>query len=85
MHKTLPNDAWFNTQNKWSSRQNYQFTDIIYLDGWEDVVRWPLLNIMQICPVGDVFLGSIDTINSTKGANYVATEIKRYIAEVDQI
>jgi hypothetical protein len=30
-------------------------------DGWDNVIHWPLMDVMLVCPVGDVFIGSIDT------------------------
>ena len=29
------------------------------LDGWNNVVHRPLMNIMLSCPAGDIFLGSV--------------------------
>jgi hypothetical protein len=86
MRKSLLDDARFNTQKivelkTKSSIHKYGCT--ICSDGWENVVHRPLMNVMQICPAGDVFLGSIDTTGSTKDAAYVATEVKRYIVGVD--
>ena len=30
-------------------------------DGWDNVVLRPLMNIMLSCPIGDIFLGSVDS------------------------
>jgi hypothetical protein len=30
------------------------------MDGWDNVTRQPLMNIILSSPAGDIFLGSID-------------------------
>lgn len=54
----------------------------ICTDGWDDVNRRPLMNVMMTCPTGDVFLGSIDTTGQTKSATYIADELKVFIEKV---
>ena len=39
------------------------------LDGWDNVVHRPLMNIMLSCPAGDIFLGSVDTSGIRKQRN----------------
>jgi glycerol-3-phosphate dehydrogenase len=39
----------------------HKYGATIYYDGWNNVARCPLLNVMFACPSGDVFIGSIDT------------------------
>jgi hypothetical protein len=51
-------------------------------DGWDNVVRRPLMNVMLVCPVGDVFLGSIDTTGNKKNIGYIADKLKEYIEVV---
>jgi len=51
-------------------------------DGWDNVTRRPLMNVMLVCPVGDIFLGSIDTTGSKKDKSYIAGKLKEYIDEV---
>jgi len=54
----------------------------ICTDGWDDVNRRPLLNVMMSCPAGDVFLGSIDTTGQKKNMRYIADELKVFIEKV---
>jgi hypothetical protein len=55
----------------------------ICTDGWDDVNRRPLMNVMMSCPAGDVFLGSIDTTSQKKTMHYIADQMKVYIEKVD--
>ena len=48
-------------------------------DGWDNVVHRPLMNIMLSCPVGDIFLGSVDTSGNKKTKEYIAGELKNFI------
>ena len=54
----------------------------ICCDGWVNVTHRPLLNVMLVCPLGDIFLGSIDTTGNKKTAAYVAEKLYEYIAHV---
>jgi hypothetical protein len=54
----------------------------ICTDGWDNVIRQPLMNVMLSCPVGDIFLGSIDTTGNKKAKSYIATELKKFIDAV---
>jgi hypothetical protein len=54
----------------------------ICTDGWDNVTRRPLMNIMLSCPTGDIFLGSIDTTGNKKTKVYTATELKKFIDAV---
>ena len=51
-------------------------------DGWDNVNRRPLMNVMLVCPAGDVFLGSVDTTGEKKSMGYIAGEMKKYIREI---
>ena len=44
-----------------------------------DGVHRPLMNIMLSCPVGDIFLGLVDTSRNKKTKEYIAGELKKYI------
>jgi hypothetical protein len=48
-------------------------------DGWDNVIHWPLMNVILVCPVGDVFIGSVDTTSHKKTKKYIAEELKLYI------
>jgi hypothetical protein len=54
----------------------------ICTDGWDNVIRRPLMNVMLSCPMGDIFLGSIDTTGNKKTKAYIATELKKFIDAV---
>jgi hypothetical protein len=48
--------------------QNYihKYGATICLNGWDNVARHPLLNMMFVCPNGDVFLSAIDIMGKRK-------------------
>ena len=54
-------------------------------DGWDNVVHGLLMNVMLCCPVGDIFLGSVDTSENKKTKEYIAEKLKRYIEEIGPI
>jgi hypothetical protein len=54
----------------------------ICTDGWDNVTRQPQMNVMLLCPAGDIFLGSIDTTRNKKTKAYIATELKKFIEDV---
>ena len=54
----------------------------ICTDGWDNVTRRPLMNVMLLCPTGDIFLGSIDKTRNKKTNAYIATELKKFIEDV---
>jgi hypothetical protein len=54
----------------------------LVVDSWSSVNNHPLLNMMCVSPVGEEFLGAIDTSVHMKNAVYIADVIKRYVIEV---
>jgi hypothetical protein len=54
----------------------------ICTDGWDNVTRQPLMNVMLSCHAGDIFLGSMDTTGNKKMKAYIATELKKFIEDV---
>ena len=52
----------------------------ICIDGWDNIICQLLMNVMLSCPIGDIFLGSIDTSRNKKA--YIATELKKFINAV---
>jgi hypothetical protein len=54
----------------------------ICTDGWDNITRRPLMNVMLSCPAGDIFLGSTDTTGNKKTKAYIATELKKFIEDV---
>jgi hypothetical protein len=55
------------------------YSATICIDGWDNIIRRPLMNVMLSCPAGDIFLGSIDTTGNKKTKAYIATELKKFI------
>jgi hypothetical protein len=51
----------------WNSIHKYGTTT--YCDGWDIVIRRPLLNMMFTCPNVDVFLNCITTTGERKDAH----------------
>ena len=51
-------------------------------DGWSDTNSRPLLNVMLVCPAGDVFLGSVDTTGEKKDIAYTANVMAKHIEDV---
>jgi hypothetical protein len=45
----------------------------ICTDKWDNVTHRPLMNVMLSCPIGDIYLGSIDTTGNKKMKAYIAT------------
>lgn len=54
----------------------------IVSDGWSDVQRRPLLNILLVTPAGATFLNSIDTSGEVKNAPFIADVISAAIEKV---
>jgi hypothetical protein len=40
------------------------------------------MNVMLVCPTGDVFIGSVDTIGHKKTKEYIAGELRTYIEAI---
>ena len=51
-------------------------------DGWDNVVHRSLMNVMLVCPVEDILLGSIATTGNKKDKEYIAEKLKEYIEAV---
>jgi hypothetical protein len=51
-------------------------------DGWNNVIHRLLMNVMLVCPAGDIFIGSVDTTGHKKTKEYIAKELKMYIEAV---
>ncbi len=51
-------------------------------DGWFDVRKPPLLNLLVISPKGEMFLKAVDTGGETKDAAYIAGQLIDCIREV---
>jgi len=55
---------------------------IVCLDRWTNTNSCLLLNVMLVCPLGDAFLGSIDTTRERKDIAYTMNTIVKYIEEI---
>ena len=51
-------------------------------DGCNNVIHRPMMNVMLVCLVGDVFIGSIDTTSHKKTKEYIAGELRTYIEAI---
>jgi hypothetical protein len=51
-------------------------------DGWDNVAQHPLLNIMFVCPSGNVFIGSINIEGEWKDAHYICNPLVGYIKTI---
>ena len=54
----------------------------IVSDGWSNVQRKPLINIMILSPRGEKFVHAIDSVGSIKSGPYIADIISSVIDEV---
>jgi hypothetical protein len=60
----------------------HKYGATICFDGWDNIARCPLLNVMFACPSGDVFIGSIDTTREWKDAHYICNALAKYIETI---
>jgi hypothetical protein len=51
-------------------------------DGWSDVRRRPLLNLLVVSPKGELFLKAVDTCGEVKDATFIAARLTEAIHEV---
>jgi hypothetical protein len=65
----------------------HKYGTIIYFDGWDNVAKHPLLNVMFACFNGDAFLSGINTMREHKDAPYICNGLVGCIkiVEVDNI
>jgi hypothetical protein len=54
----------------------------ICLNAWDNVIHRPLMNVMLVCPVGNVFIGSVDTPSHKKTKEYIARELRTHIEAI---
>jgi hypothetical protein len=54
----------------------------ICLDGWDNIIHRPLMNVMLVCIAGDVFIGSVDMTGHKKTKEYIAGELRTYIEAI---
>jgi hypothetical protein len=72
MRTTLiePTKKHMEVEVKKATKQSIEvYGTTICTDGWDNVTRRPLMNVMLSCLAGDIFLGSIDTIGNKKQEN----------------
>jgi len=66
-----------------SFQESLQLTGAtITSDGWSDVRRRPLLNLLVVSPKGEMFLKAVDTGGETKDVAYIAGQLIDCIREV---
>jgi hypothetical protein len=85
MRTTLiePTKKHMEVEVKKATKQSIEvYGTTICTDGWDNVTRRPLMNVMLSCPVGDIFLGSIDTTGNKKTKAYIAIKLKKFIKDV---
>jgi hypothetical protein len=51
-------------------------------DGWDNVIHRPLMNVILVCPTGNVFIGSVDTTGHKKTKEYIMGELRTYIEAI---
>ena len=56
------------------------YNAMVCLNEWPDITMTPLKNMMLICPIEDVFLGSIDTAGRKKDIHYIENEMATHIS-----
>ncbi len=56
-----------------------QYGATICSDGWSDTNTRPLLNVMLVCPAGDVFLASANSTGEKKDIQYTTDFMGKYI------
>jgi len=60
----------------------HKYGATICFNGWNNVAWHPLLNVMLVCPSGNVFIGSIDTTREQKDAHYICNALGGYIETI---
>jgi hypothetical protein len=68
------------TERTRNSIHKYETT--ICSDGWDNVAWYPFLNIMFVCPSGNVFVGSIDTTREREDTHYICNTLGGYIKTI---
>lgn len=64
-------------------REQVAFSEAtITSNGWSDVRRRPLLNLLVVSPKGELFLKAVDTCGEVKDAAFIAARITEAIHEV---
>jgi hypothetical protein len=60
----------------------HKYGATICSNGWDNVARRPLLNVMFVCPNGDVFLSAIDIKGEHKDTHYICNVLVKCIGLV---
>jgi hypothetical protein len=80
---TEPTKKHIEVEMKKATKQSIEvYGATICTDGWNNVTRRPLMNVMLSCPAGGIFLVSIDTTGNKKAKAYIAMELKKFIEDV---
>ena len=54
----------------------------IVSDGWSNVQRRPLINVMLVCPRGETFIKSIDSSSAIKSSAFITNALVNVIKEI---
>ena len=78
-----PTKKHIEVEMKKATKQSIEvYSATICIDGWNNVIHLPLMNVMLACPIGDIFLVSINTTRNKKTKAYIAMELKKFIEDV---
>jgi len=67
---------------KRTSNSIHKYGVTICFDGWDNVVKCPLLSMMFTCTSGDVFLCAINIVKEHKDAHYICNTLVGYIETI---
>ena len=59
-----------------------KFGGTLVLHGWTSVSSRPLMNAMLVSPVGELFLGAVDSTGKEKDIFYMAIVIDKFIQQI---
>ena len=80
---TKPTKKHIEVEVKKATKQSIEiYNATICIDRWKNIIRLQIMNVMLLCLVGDIFLGSINTIRNKKTKAYIATKLKKFIDDV---
>ncbi len=54
------------SKHMWMCNSTHKYGESIYSNGWDNIAQHPLLNVIFVCPNGNVFINAIDTTRSVK-------------------
>jgi hypothetical protein len=60
----------------------HKYRETIYFNGWDNIAQHALLNVMFVCPNGNVFINAIDTTRECKDAHDICNALVRCIENI---